>query len=281
MPESNSCCGKSPAADENTVIDPVCGMSVKPDAAKGPVSHEGQDYFFCSEGCRAKFTADPEKYLKRTDPVCGMTVSPTKAKGQVSHKGTKYYFCSAGCKEKFEQNPDKYLGDKADAAPQGPADAIYTCPMHPEIEQVGPGACPKCGMALEPKSPALTDVEDPELTDIRRRFWVSLVFTFPLFLYAMGDMVPGLNMAGLLPPAYADWIQAVLATPVVLWGGWIFFKRGWLSVVTWNLNMFTLIALGPGVAYVYSIVATAAPGIFPEAFRTEGAVAVYFEAAAV
>ena len=281
MSNSHGCCRNSAPQNDVTVTDPVCGMSVKPDAAKGPVSHDGQEYYFCSDGCKEKFATDPDKYLKQMDPVCGMTVSPTKAKGELTHKGTKYYFCSEGCKSRFEQDPEKYLGDKEDAAPAGPADAVYTCPMHPEIEQVGPGACPKCGMALEPKSPTLTEGEDPELKDMSRRFWVSLVFTVPLFLYAMSDMVPGVNVAAIIPPAYASWIQAVLATPVVLWGGWIFFKRGWLSVVTWNLNMFTLIALGAGVAYVYSIVATAAPGIFPDAFREHGAVAVYFEAAAV
>ncbi|HEX5779796.1 MAG TPA: heavy metal translocating P-type ATPase [Xanthobacteraceae bacterium] len=214
-----------------------------------------------------------------TDPVCGMKVDPHTAKHRATYEGRTYYFCSARCREKFETDPARYLKkDKAATAPV-PAGTIYTCPMHPEIRQVGPGSCPICGMALEPLLVSADSGPNPELADMTRRFWIGLALTIPVFALEMGSHLLGLD---LIKQPYANWIQFALATPVVLWAGWPFFVRGWQSLVTRNLNMFTLIAMGTGVAYAYSVVATLAPGIFPDAFRDHhGAVAVYFEAAAV
>ncbi|WP_454683255.1 heavy metal translocating P-type ATPase [Ancylobacter moscoviensis] len=214
------------------------------------------------------------------DPVCGMDVDPHTATLKAEHKGITYYFCSPGCRTKFIANPEKYLGDKAPAEPV-PEGTEYTCPMHPEIRQIGPGTCPICGMALEPVLVSLDDGPNHELIDMTRRFWIGLALTVPVFALEMGaHLVPALHH--LVPPGVSNWIQLVLATPVVLWAGWPFFVRGWQSLVTRNLNMFTLIAIGTGVAYLYSLVAVLAPGVFPPAFRAaDGSVAVYFEAAAV
>ncbi len=212
------------------------------------------------------------------DPVCGMTVDPHTAKHQASHHGHPYYFCSAGCRTKFIANPDKYLGEKTpEPVIEG---AIYTCPMHPEIRQEGPGSCPICGMALEPEMPSADTGPNPELIDFTRRFWVGLALTLPVFVLEMGAHIVGAH--GWIDPTLSAYIQFAFATPVVLWAGWPFFERGWQSLLTRNLNMFTLIAMGTGVAYVYSVVATFAPGVFPDAFRLHGGQpAVYFEAAAV
>ncbi|GLK85104.1 copper-translocating P-type ATPase [Ancylobacter defluvii] len=214
------------------------------------------------------------------DPVCGMDVDPHTATLKADHNGLTYYFCSAGCRTKFIADPQKYLGDKAPAAPV-PEGTEYTCPMHPEIRQIGPGSCPICGMALEPMLVSLDDGPNHELIDMTRRFWVGLALAVPVFALEMGaHLVPALHH--LVPPEFSNWIQLALATPVVLWAGWPFFQRGWDSLVTRNLNMFTLIALGTGVAYIYSLVAVLAPSVFPAAFRAaDGTVAVYFEAAAV
>ena len=218
-----------------------------------------------------------------TDPVCGMDVAPEKAAGKLQHNGQMYYFCSAKCQERFTAEPEHWL----DPAKRGAADtdagekaATYTCPMHPEVVQQGPGACPICGMALEPLMPTAEEEESEEYLDMRRRFHFSLLLTVPVFIIAMGHMLPAFGH--LIPTRTANWIQFILATPVVLWGGWVFFVRGWQSLVSRNLNMFTLIALGTGVAWVYSVVAVFAPGVFPPSFRDDsGEVAVYFEAAAV
>nr|WP_283815089.1 MULTISPECIES: heavy metal translocating P-type ATPase [unclassified Bradyrhizobium] len=212
------------------------------------------------------------------DPVCGMKVNPATAKHRFSYKGEEYLFCSGRCRERFEAEPDKYLKPR-EAEPPMPAGTIYTCPMHPEVRQVGPGSCPICGMALEPEQISLDDGPDPELIDMTRRFWIALALTLPVFVLEMGSH---LGLMHLVPQTWSNWISFVLATPVVLWAGAPFFVRGWQSVVTRNLNMFTLIAMGVGVAYLYSVVATLAPQLFPPAFRDmHGAVAVYFEAAAV
>ena len=217
------------------------------------------------------------------DPVCGMSVDPHTAKHRREHGGRTYYFCSARCAEKFEAAPEEYLGPERAKAKPAPKDAIYTCPMHPEIEQVGPGDCPICGMALEPKTVSL-DEEGPsaEYLDMRRRFWVSAALSLPLLLWVMGDHLLGIGMTHAIPRQLAHWIQLALATPVVLWAGWPFFKRCWASFRKLSPNMWTLIGIGVGAAYLYSVVATLAPGIFPAAFRgPEGQVDVYFEAAAV
>ena len=212
------------------------------------------------------------------DPVCGMTVDPHVTPHRHSHQGRTYYFCSAGCRAKFAAEPGKYLVDATHkAVPEG---AIYTCPMHPEIRQVGPGTCPICGMALEPVLATADAGPNPELRDMTRRFWIGLVLTAPVFVLEMGAHLVGAR--DWIDPTRSSWLQFGFATPVVLWAGWPFFVRGWQSVVTRNLNMFTLIAMGTGVAYVYSAVATLLPGIFPPTLRGHGdAVPVYFEAAAV
>ncbi|MBQ0770827.1 MAG: YHS domain-containing protein, partial [Sphingomonadales bacterium] len=217
------------------------------------------------------------------DPVCGMTVDPGQTKHHAHHHGQDYHFCSAGCRTKFVADPERYLSHDPAAAHQDvPEGTIYTCPMHPEIRQQGPGSCPICGMALEPETFALDSGPDPEYIDMRRRFWISAAFSLPLFLYAMGDMIPGQPFQSWFDPAIATWIQLLLASPVVLWGAWPFFVRAVQSLRTMNLNMFTLIGLGVVVAYGFSLVATFFPGLFPSAFRGhDGTVAVYYEAAAV
>ena len=212
------------------------------------------------------------------DPVCGMEVDAEKIEHHAEHGGQAYYFCSAGCRTKFVAEPSRYLKPKA--APETPAGTIYTCPMHPEIRQVGRDFCPICGMALEPVTAPLDAGPSEERVDMTRRFWIGLVLTLPVFALEMGGHLTGLMM--LLGRQASNWIQLALATPVVLWAGWPFFVRGWASLRMMKLNMFTLIAMGIGVAWVYSVVAAVAPALFPATFReADGAVPVYFEAAAV
>jgi Cu+-exporting ATPase len=217
-----------------------------------------------------------------TDPVCGMQVNPAISKHRFQHAGTTFHFCSAGCRTKFEADPAKYLAPKAPRSAPANTDAVYTCPMHPEIRQHGPGSCPICGMALEPLEVTAEAAPNHELQDMTRRFWIGLILALPVFVLEMGGHIPALGLHDLVPPRISIWIQFVLSTPVVLWAGWPFFQRGWASVVSRHLNMFTLIALGTGTAYLYSLVATFAPGSFPAGFRgMDGMVAVYYEAAAV
>ncbi|HEY6861949.1 MAG TPA: heavy metal translocating P-type ATPase [Pseudolabrys sp.] len=212
------------------------------------------------------------------DPVCGMTVDPHTAKHRADHRGHTFYFCSTGCRTKFISDPQKYLGAREpEPVREG---AIYTCPMHPEIRQFRPGACPICGMALEPEIAGTEIGPNPELIDMTRRFWIGLALTLPVFTLEMGAHVVGAH--NWVERTLSNYLQFAFATPVVLWAGWPFFVRGWQSLITRNLNMFTLIAMGTGVAYVYSLAATFAPGIFPDAFRGHGgAPASYFEAASV
>ena len=226
-------------------------------------------------------SANGESSLAK-DPVCGMSVDRATAKHKAEHAGETYYFCSAGCREKFVAEPMRYLAPLSSAPLSSPAPlgAIYTCPMHPQIRQDHPGNCPICGMTLEPEIAAEATGPSAELVDMTRRFWVALALSIPVFALAMGGHLVDLH--ALLPEALSNWIQLALATPAALWAGWPFFERAWASLKTRNLNMFTLIALGVGVAWAYSVVATVAPGLFPPAFRGDhGAVAVYFEAAAV
>jgi Cu+-exporting ATPase len=219
------------------------------------------------------------------DPVCGMRIAPDEAVGSHVHKGTTYYFCSAKCLEDFRANPMRFTqpSEMPATTPSASArreNAEYTCPMHPEIVRDAPGLCPICGMALEPRVVTREEKANPELADMTRRFWVGLALALPVVVLEMGGHLAGLHR--LIPPRVSGWLQLVLATPVVLWAGWPFFVRGWASIVARSLNMFSLIAMGTGVAWVYSVVATLAPGLFPAGFRGEGgAVAVYFEAAAV
>ena len=213
-----------------------------------------------------------------TDPVCGMKVDPATAKYRFSHRGQDYFFCGAHCRERFGAEPGKFLPGRP-AAPAAPAGALYICPMHPEVRQVGPGSCPICGMALEPEQVSLDQARDPELIDMTRRFWIALLLTLPVFVLEMGG---DLGLMPTMASPWSNWISLVLATPVVLWAGAPFFVRGWRSLVTRNLNMFTLIAIGTGMAFLYSVVGTLLPQWFPPALRgMHGAVAVYFEAAAV
>ncbi|MEO7865786.1 MAG: heavy metal-binding domain-containing protein, partial [Sphingomicrobium sp.] len=223
------------------------------------------------------------------DPVCGMKVDTRSAKFRHDLGDTTYYFCSAGCRDKFTADPDRYLNPPATdpavthpamgSLPEAAAGSIWTCPMHPQIRRDGPGSCPICGMALEPLEPSLEEQANPELTDMSRRFWVSAALALPLVILTFGADLFNWHP---LPMRTSMWVQMALATPVVLWGGWPFFDRFWASLKTRNLNMFTLIGLGIGVAFSYSVVATVAPQIFPDSMRTMGGmVPVYFEAAAV
>ncbi len=223
-----------------------------------------------------------------TDPVCGMTVT-VDSPHVLQYEGKSVYFCSAGCKAKFVANPLKYQGARPESKASTPPateqtvdGTIYTCPMHPQIRQVGPGNCPICGMTLEPVAATAAVGPNHELVDMTRRFWVGLILTLPVFILEMGGHIPGLGLHDLVPPRISTWIQFALSTPVVLWAGWPFFERAWASVVHRSLNMFSLIALGTGAAYLYSLFATFAPGMFPAGFRGMGGeVSVYFEAAAV
>jgi len=217
------------------------------------------------------------------DPVCGMTVDRLTSKHRFNYQGETFQFCSARCHAKFAAEPEKYL-DRAEpaSAPEASPGAIWTCPMHPEIRQDQPGTCPICGMALEPAVPSAEALPNPELADMSRRFRVGLVLAIPVIVLAMADFIPGVRLASVIAPRWSNLLQFVLASPVVLWSGWPFFVRGWQSVLRRQLNMFSLIALGIGTAYLYSLVALFAPGIFPAGFRNaDGTVATYFEAAAV
>jgi Cu+-exporting ATPase len=290
-------------------------MVVDPTASQHHFDHGGETYHFCSEHCRTKFATSPESFpskaagkvsgccggtsghdahghdyahelvdtKKAVDPVCGMTVDPATSPHRFDHGGETYHFCSAGCRTKFSSAPERYLNQSAvdrHSAAAAPEGTIYTCPMHPQIRQVGPGSCPICGMGLEPELVSLDAKPNPELADMTRRFWIGLALALPAVVLEMGGHLMGGH--GWVDPTLSNWIQLAFATPVVLWAGWPFFVRGWQSLVTRNLNMFTLVAMGTGVAYVYSLVATIAPGSFPPAFRShDGAIAVYFEAAAV
>ncbi|MBS0268776.1 MAG: heavy metal translocating P-type ATPase [Proteobacteria bacterium] len=217
---------------------------------------------------------------KAIDPVCGMTVDPSTAKHSAEHDGKTYYFCAAGCRTKFVADPARYLQPEAAKSEPVPAGTIYTCPMHPEIRQVGPGSCPICGMALEPELVTAEAAPNAELQDMTRRLWIGAALALPVFILEMGSHL--FNLHHIISPTVSNWVQFALATPVVLWAGWPFFERGWKSLETRNLNMFTLIALGTGVAWIYSVVAVLFPQIFPASLRgMDGAVPVYFEAAAV
>ncbi|HVP55143.1 MAG TPA: heavy metal translocating P-type ATPase [Candidatus Eisenbacteria bacterium] len=327
--------------------DPVCGMTVDPSKAASSIEHEGKLFHFCCKACAEKFQSDPAKYLSPSykpagmqstvqlgavplhlaaklerDPVCGMNVDAAKPAATVAHKGSTYYFCCRGCADKFSADPDKYLSLRAQASatttaqPQpAPKGADYICPMDPEVRQLGPGACPKCGMALEPEVPlastktlwtcpmhpeivrdapgfcpicgmaleaqsvSVHEEENPELRDMTHRFWWSVLLSVPLVALAMAHMVG--PWAHAISPRMAAWIEFVLATPIVVWAGKPFFERGWASVKFRSPNMFTLIAMGVGVAYVYSAIATLVPQLFPASLRgPHGQPAVYFEAAA-
>jgi P-type Cu+ transporter len=269
--------------------DPICGMTVNPASAAGKHEYKERTYYFCSHHCAVKFKEDPEHWLngkhggdaaRDNDHARRGAQTPPKAKPV-----ERVYVCP--------MDPE-VRASKPGACPKcgmalepeiiaAPATRIeYVCPMHPEIVRDEPGSCPICGMALEPRTATLEDAPNPELVDMTRRFWISAALSLPLFILAMSDMIPGQPLQHIVSPRLLTWLQLLLATPVVLWGGWPFIERGWHSIVNRSLNMFTLIAIGIGAAYLYSVVATLIPDIFPESFYGHsGTVAVYFEAAAV
>lgn len=260
-------------------VDPVCGMTVHPSTAAATVEHQGRTYYFCCQHCATRFRAEPERYLPsrksleiaRRPPAAEPTKSPTA------------YFCPMDPEVRADAPGACHRCGMAlePEVPQTGQLTEWVCPMHPEIARDAPGSCPICGMALEPRTVPLEE-ENPELLDMRRRFWVSALLTLPLVLIAMRHLIPGDPLSRVANPSVAGWLEIVLGTPVVLWGGWPFFIRAWHSVVTWNLNMFTLIGLGVAVAYGYSVIAHFFPGVFPRSFRNQaGEVGVYFEAAAV
>ncbi|MGZ4812574.1 MAG: heavy metal translocating P-type ATPase [Terriglobales bacterium] len=283
------------------VTDPVCGMSVDPARARARADHQGRTYYFCCPGCAQKFSADPQKYLSKPSGLVNLsppTPSPkavgglvtlgagTAAKGSPDRQPStldqkQTYICPMD-PEVRQQGPGACpkcgmaLEPETISAPATKTE--WVCPMHPEIVRDQPGACPICGMALEPRTVESAEPDNPELRDMTRRFWISLALTLPLLFIAMGHMLPSLAHA--LPRWLLTWGECALATPVVLWGGWPFFQRAWTSVKNRHANMFTLIGMGVGVAYFYSVIATIAPGIFPDAFREHGIVSVYYEAAA-
>ncbi len=296
-------------------IDPICGMTVDPATAAGSHDYRGLSYYFCGLSCLERFKVDPERALQpqlvspakpttrkplpmmqpapvatgaaAIDPVCGMTVQPATAAGSYEYQGKTYYFCATSCLTKFRTDPTYYLTPPEQRTPRVvpvPSGGVveYICPMDPEVLEAKPGACRICGMALEPKVVSLEDERNPELEDMSRRFWICLGPSLLVMFLAMVDMIPGLSLPDVLTGSVRNWAQWLLATPVVLWGGWPFFQRGWTSVVSWAPNMFTLIAMGTGAAYGYSTVATVAPTLLPSSFRLhDGSIAVYFEAAAV
>jgi len=292
-------------------IDPICGMTVDPATAAGQYEYQGVTYYFCAASCLETFKADPERALRskssglitlgkkssiqmmppspaaegpQVDPVCGMTIQPESAAGSHVHEGKTYHFCSTGCLAKFRQDPAAFLIPPAQhitkptAVPPG-SKVEYICPMDPQVVSTEPGACPICGMALEPRVVTLEERPNPELLDMSRRFWISLGPALVVMILAMADMIP---VHQILNGPVKNWLQLSLATPVVLWGGWPFFERAWSSIVHRAPNMFTLIGLGTGAAYLYSVLATIAPDLLPVAFHaSDGSISVYFEAAAV
>jgi P-type Cu+ transporter len=323
------CCGENKTMTTIDVKDPVCGMTVDPIKAAGKSDFDGTTYYFCSKSCKDRFDADPKSYMhaavpafegSEVDPVCGMKVQPAEAAARIEEGGKTYYLCSQNCATKFGEDPSKYLQGRRTkpALEREPEGAEYTCPMHPEVKQRGPGSCPKCGMALEPATIAAPvtrteytcpmhpeivrsepgscpicgmalepreitgDEANPELADMSRRFWISVALSIPLLALMVSDLLPGMPLQHLLSGGAWAWIELALATPIVLWCGWPFFERAWQSVVHRSPNMFTLIALGSGAAYLYSVVATVAPQVFPASFRqSSGGMGLYFEPAAV
>lgn len=267
---------------EAVTRDPVCGMTVDPSAGKPSSSYNGRTFHFCSNGCQTKFEAAPESYVTAKDPTCGMTVDRATARHFLKHEGETFYFCSAGCKTKLEAEPGSYLDGNRPAPKPVPKGTLYTCPMHPEVVSDHPGDCPKCGMALEPMGVSAADEgPNPELVDFTHRLWISAALSLPLLIISMGPMF-GLPVRDWIGEPAATWVELVLATPVVLWAALPFFRRAWNSLINRSPNMWTLIGLGVGTAYLYSLVATLAPGLFPMMSSGHGeAIPVYFEAASV
>ena len=277
-PPRSDGCGCSSKVDSAPISPPFkaasCCASTS-DAANAPAEQAGNDAD--ASGCYSGSKSEVGETAVK-DPVCGMKVDPAKTAHHAEHDGHAYHFCSAGCCTKFIADPAAYLDVEPKPAPTAAPGAIWTCPMHPQIRQVGPGSCPICGMALEPEEPSLDDAPNPELVDFTRRMWIATALTIPLLAVSM---FAELFRYQLVSPTASPWVQLVLAAPVVVWAGEPFFVRGWRSLVTRHLNMFTLISLGVGAAFLYSVVATLVPGAFPMSFRMGGVVPVYYEAAAV
>ena len=307
------------------VIDPVCGMTIAPSESVGRQDYHGETYYFCNESCATKFRISPARYAAQEtvqiiDPVCGMQITTKDSAGKIERNGRSYYFCGASCQEKFQANPDRYADRGLPAADVAKPEkkTEYTCPMDPEVRQSGPGACPKCGMPLEPATVTVTaskteytcpmhpeivrnepgpcpicgmaleprevtgEESNVELVDMTRRFWISLGLTAPILALMVSGMIPSDPLKRLLGSGATLWLQFALSTPVVLWGGWPFFQRGWASVVNRHLNMFTLVALGTGASYFYSLYALLFPKLIPASFHNmSGELALYFEPAAV
>jgi heavy metal translocating P-type ATPase len=313
----HDCCGHTAAQPGPTALpadkkyrDPVCGMMVDANPDK-LVRYQGRPYYFCSQSCIGKFNANLQAYLPKsaakvlpisaarphanaaaasqpvaqpyTDPVCNMKVAANPAL-MVEYQGTTYYFCCQSCVTKFRANPQSYIDESGNAvkpkAKAAASDAMYTCPMHPEILQQGPGTCPLCGMALEPLE-ASAEEDTSELDDMTRRLKLSAVLSLPLLLLSMGDLLPGLDLQHRFGMTLLNWLQAALAAPVVLWGGLPFFERALASFKSGHLNMFSLIGVGTAAAFLFSVVALLFPAALPEAFKMNGMVPLYFEAAAV
>lgn len=265
---------------QHRATDPVCGMTVDPDTAAAKVEHRGRTYYFCCEHCAGRFREDPDRYIASGTHRETAHRAAAPLKGTTAH-GT--YVCPMDPEVRSDQpgSCPKCGMALEPEVPQISERTEWICPMHPEIVRDAPGSCPICGMALEPRAVPLEE-ENPELVDMRRRFWISAALAVPVVLIAMRQLIPGDPLSRIAPPALLGWLEMLLATPIVLWGGWPFFVRAWQSIATWNLNMFTLIGLGVAVAYVYSVIAHLFPDLFPTSFRNEaGEVGVYFEAAAV
>src|SRR5450631_234112 len=264
------------------VKDPVCGMTVDSATAKHKAGHAGKAYYFCCGGCAEKFKAEPRKYLNPTagrsnivqiglGPALTAPSAPAPSSASAS-LAPGDYVCPM-CPEVRQSKPGPCPKCGMALERETPVAATrveYTCPMHPQIVRTAPGACPICGMALEPRTISAKEEDNPELRGMTRRFWVSVALTVPLMGLAMADMLPGMPVRQALPSHGLPWLELLLASPVVLWGGWPFFQRGWASVVNRSTNMFTLIAMGTGVAYLFSLIATLFPRIFPPSFRSMG-----------
>ena len=262
------------------IRDPVCGMTVDPDAGKPSCDHEGREFHFCNPGCLDKFVASPDDFIESVDPVCGVSIDRASAQHMAKYQGERFYFRDQESLDRFEADPEPYLVDRPKPEPM-PEGTLYTCPMDPEIVKDHPDDCPICGMALEPMMPSLDDGPNPELVDFRRRLLLGAPLAFIVFLLEMGSHV-GIPFVDWLGPTLHSWAQAILATPVVLWIAAPFFKRGWSSILNKSPNMWTLIAIGTGAAYLFSIAGLFAPQIFPASLQNaHGLVPVYFEASAV
>jgi P-type Cu+ transporter len=288
VPRSNRTMTNHSSASAATARDPVCGMSVNPATAKHRLEHVGKTHYFCCSNCAEKFKADPQKYLnppaaapKKLAQINAASPKPAPAASKPASAADNYVCPMCPEVRKNQPGPCPKCGMALEPEMPRAARIEYTCPMHPQIIRPGPGSCPICGMALEPRTVTAKEEENPELRDMTRRFWISLTLTIPLLAIAMADMLASMPIQHALPAGWLSWVELLLATPVVLWAGWPFFQRGWTSIVNRSTNMFTLIAMGTGVAYAFSLTATVVPGIFPASMREmSGAPPLYFEAAA-